>query len=155
MTKYLLDTNALIDMVILRDVTRHLAMEEIVSACHDKDDEILVPSLCLKDASYVLENSPTIKAAVPSQQERREISNMMREFVLRECTICAIDLTTCLAAQANDDESDYDDALVAESARLAKADYIISSDSHAFGKSVVPRLSPKECADMLKDRAEG
>ncbi|MCH3944130.1 MAG: PIN domain-containing protein [Atopobiaceae bacterium] len=150
MSRILLDTNALIDMVFLRDADRHRAMEEVISLCREGGDEVLLPALALEDASYVLENSPSAKAAVPDAALRRRIAREARGFALRLCTICCIDDAVCRAAHENTGEQDFDDALVAECARFSKADVIVSSDARAFVHSAVPKVTPRECVEFLR-----
>ena len=69
--------------------------------------------------------------------------------MLRQCEFYPVDQSICYQAHLNMDEPDYDDAIVAECAKAAGADFILSSDAAAFQKSVVRKMSPEECVEFL------
>jgi predicted nucleic acid-binding protein len=154
MRKILLDTNALLDLILPRDVERHAAMRAVVAACREGETELMLSALSLKDASYVIENSAAMKAAFPQAQDRRERSRYARDVAFTLCTIVAVDEEACRCAHRNTSEEDYDDALIAACAVAAKADMVVTSDARAFNSADVPflKLSPGQCAKLLRMR---
>lgn len=149
-SRVLLDTNALMDLAVMRDADRHASMSRIIERLAVEGDRPLIPSLALKDVSYLLESGRIMREAIPDAHVRRSAARAFRARVLEECEICAIDELVCRRAQANADEPDYDDALVAECALANGADVIVSSDRAAFNGAVVPKMSPAQCARWLE-----
>ncbi|MBR3317048.1 MAG: PIN domain-containing protein [Atopobiaceae bacterium] len=152
MSRILLDTNAAIDLVFPREQERREAMIAILCELSEERDELLLPSLCLKDVSYVLENSAAAKRRWAERADRMALSSRARSYLLAHCTIVAVDDLVCRRAHRNHTEPDFNDALVAECAVIAHADVILSSDRRAFNASLVPKMSPQEFARHLAVR---
>lgn len=144
MSRLFLDTNALIDLCVARIPSIHEAMERIVSSCREGEDELLVCTHSLADATYVVENSRLFKDAIPDREKRRHVATFLREVAFHFCTVCSVDERIARAAHRNVSEPDFDDALIAECAARSEADYIISSDRNAFRSSRVPGVTPGE-----------
>ena len=144
MSRILLDTNAAIDIVFPREPDRRASIIGALGMLDAKKDELLLPSLCLKDLSWFLECSRACKERWPNRDERLLRAAQAREFLLAHATIVAIDELVCKRAHANTTERDYDDALVAECAVTSGADVILSSDAKAFVASQVPKMTPHE-----------
>ena len=149
MSRLMLDTNALIDLAIVRDPAVHAAMEAIIGHCVEGEDELLVPVLALKDASYAVENGASFKQVLPHPAQRRALAERIRALAFSFCRVCAVDEAIARKAHRNSTEDDFDDALVAECALAYDADLIISSDRSAFTASIVPKRSPQEHAARL------
>ena len=151
MTRALLDTNALIDLVINRYPDRHRAMIEICSLMEEETGDCLIaPTLSIKDLSYFIESSKHAQEAIPNRKERMSRSALARTFILDNCVIAPIDERVARMAHANESEPDYDDALIAECARANDADVILSSDNRAFRESYIPKMSPQELVRHLR-----
>lgn len=154
MGRLMLDTNALIDLFIARVPETHAAMEQIVMHSAEEEDEVLISSLSLKDASYIIENSRSFKDVIPDRRIRSQMARKLREIAFDTCTICGIDEAIARKAHLSVAEDDFDDALIAECALAYDADAIISSDALAFTSSLVPKMSPQEYAVLLIARGE-
>lgn len=150
MSRLFLDTNALLDLHFARLPLVHEAMLGIVEASRGGANELLVSTLSLADATYVVENSRTFKEVIPSRQARRNTSERMRAMTFNTFEVCAIDQRVALAAHHNLREPDYDDALIVECAVRNNADVIVSSDASAFRNARIPGMTPEECLGWLE-----
>lgn len=150
--RILLDTNALLDLFTNRIPERSASMRTIMDCLSEREDQTIVCGTSLADASYVIENNKAFKAAFPNAKRRSGLASWMRQEILDTCEIAAVDGLICSRAQQNSTEPDYDDAIVAECALINKCDCIVSSDKTAFNDSVVPKLSPSQCARLLMRR---
>lgn len=144
MVRFLLDTNALLDLVFCRYEDRHKAMLTAVRACTEDEHELFVPPHALNDMTYILENNAGMKAAMPSREERRACAAFVRETVFKFCELSPLDERVCWEAHRDRQEPDYEDALVAACARACEADAIVSSDARAFNAGPIRKLSPAE-----------
>ena len=146
-----LDTNVLTDLIMARGEGGHAA-RGLIEMSQGRACDLLVSSLALKDASYIIEESKYTKALVPSREERRLLAFKGRELLLKTCIICPVDELICRRAQANRNEPDYDDALIAECAEVNEADAIVSGDRKAFNNASVPKLSSVDALKLVRTR---
>lgn len=149
MSRILLDTNAALDLVFPREPERKEAMLAIVTSLRENRDKLLLPSLSLKDVSYLIECSKPAKSRWPQREEREHMAAEARSFLLDHCSVVAIDDLVCRRAHRNQMEPNYDDALIAECAVTSGADAIISSDRLAFNAAAIPKFTPQEFAKHL------
>lgn len=149
MTRLFLDTNALLDLVLDR-APGGAAMQGLVTMARAGYCTLLTPSLALKDLSYIITESPTAKEAMPSRRERMEAAAAARELVFETCEVCSVDEMVCRRAHANDEEPDYDNALVAECAVANGASAIVSRDRKAFKAMEIPKLSPDQALKLVR-----
>lgn len=150
MSRFYLDTNALIDLYIARAPGRHEAMLQLVEGCRGGRGELLVGANSVLDASYVIEDGRQFREVIPERRLRQQLASNLRRIAFHYLTICPIDERVLRAAHHNKTEPDFDDALVAECAREAGADIIVSSDQRAFRNSAVPGATPEECAACVR-----
>ena len=149
-----LDTNAIIDLFSNAGTSRQKSMRELVSALRNTDSTFILGATTIKDVSYLIECGAWFKSIVPDASRRKKLAYEAREFMFKQCEMCAVDQTICHQAHMNRDEPDFDDAIIAECARTARADFIISSDVAAFNKSVIKKMSPEECIKYLEINRE-
>ncbi|MEY8437773.1 PIN domain-containing protein [Atopobiaceae bacterium 24-176] len=145
----MLDTNVLTDLIMMREPWAEAAMG-LIDASQRRACELLVSALALKDASYIVEESKYAKRRIPDRSKRREIAFKGRELMLSTCEICNINEIICRRANANRNEPDYDDALVAECALVNGANAIVSRDKRAFNELEIPKLSPIDALKLVR-----
>lgn len=144
-----LDTNVLTDLIMMRKPWAEAAMG-LIDASQRGACELLVSALALKDASYIVEESKYAKERIPDRDKRRKIACKGRELMLSTCEICTINEVVCRRAQANHEEPDYDDALIAECALVNGADVLVSRDKKAFNNLEIPKLSPVDALKLVR-----
>lgn len=149
LTRFFLDTNALIDLYVMRDPGRHEAMIELVEACRGGHGELIVGATSITDATYVIEGGSQFREVIPERRLRVQLASNLRRIAFHYLTICPVNERVLKAAHRNRTERDFDDALVAECAREAGADVIVTSDREAFVRSEVPGATPRECVGAL------
>lgn len=69
-------------------------------------------------------------------------------ILLDSLSVVEVGFAECLLA-ANSKIADYEDAVVAEAARKAKLDYIITRNACDFESSEVPTITPREYLNKL------
>lgn len=131
MDSVLLDTNVLLDFF---EIPRpeHATSVILLNELFQTGTSIYVPATSLKDVYYVLSNrigEPMARTAISS--------------ILDTMLIFPVDENCCRRALTYD-EPDFEDGIIRTAAEMARVDYLISRDAHAFVGSLVPRLTPAE-----------
>lgn len=129
MSKYLLDTNLLID-IMSQQRPRHFKVMGIISELAAiSDNELSVLSSSLKDAYYT-----SNKHYHNEETSRVLIQKMVKAF---KC----ISLTQeVISVSLVSDEPDFEDGLIRAAAELSGCDYILTADKEAFLNSSVQKV---------------
>lgn len=154
MSRLFLDTNALIDLFVARLPDVHQSLLQVVRFCSEGTDELLVGANSISDATSIIENGRQFREVIPDKKLRRQLASNLRRVSFHYATICSVNGNILKAAHRNAAEEDFEDALIAECAKAHKADFIVSSDKHAFLQSAVPKISPSECAGLIGGGSE-
>lgn len=135
MSKLLLDTNILLDVVDVRRPESQQA-REVLRDCNGGGDMGFACATSLKDVYYVL-------GKFFGEKKARELTSDLMGFVI----ILPIGAEECdLAIHSN--EPDFEDGLVRAAAELEGVDFILTRDRAAFGHSHIRSMS---CAEFLTE----
>lgn len=136
--KLFLDTNVMIDDIGKRDVFgEHAALLHLAHLFGDV--ELLVSAKSYTDVFYVLNkftDALSLKGSLKSSLELYKICSVDEEDIL-----AALDLAM----------DDFEDALMATTARKVGADYIITRDA-TFDGCGIPVKSPEEFLDLMREK---
>lgn len=159
MYRILLDTNVLVDY--------YLGREPGCSACVDIINlsqgrhALCVAALSLKDVYYLV--GATLKRLQRSEQGTLSKGDAAAcNEIAWSCVRHAMDMA--LVANTGSGEcldafvlrslhDDFEDNLVAASARSAQADFIVTGDEHLLAHSPIAALAPQDMAALLKAMA--
>ncbi|MDR2619561.1 MAG: PIN domain-containing protein [Propionibacteriaceae bacterium] len=130
--RVIIDTNVIIDVLERREAffadsyaVCKLAAEGILDA--------FTPASSITDVHYIIRKSTQDASAA-----RNAITTLLQ--LIRVCDTTAADITAALAQNT----PDFEDAVLAATARREKAAYIITRDTSGFDNSAVPAISPSE-----------
>ena len=139
MASILLDTNIIVYWAH-ESSPMHGNVSQLIRKAAACDYDMYVLASSLSDAYYVLHSNYMKEPAA-----RRSIENAANSFTL-------IDLTLDMVyAALHSDEPDYEDGLIRAAAEALQVDAIISYDSRAFRKSIIPRYDADEACRKLFD----
>ena len=127
----LIDTNVILDYVLLREPFAETAMKCLEYIIINKEKAYLTAST-ITDIYYV-----SRRALQNNEAAKSIISKLLNAF-----RIAAVDKTDCLSA-LNTAVSDYEDALVSVCAQKVKAEWIITRNTKHFQNSSVPAITPE------------
>lgn len=136
--RILVDTNVIIDYLMLRD-TFGATAEKIVAACKNDAVQGAVAAHSVPDIFYILRKEF-------SQKERRQM--LLDIFEIFE--VEGIDAQKLKRALQNEDFSDFEDCLQMECARAFSADYIVTRDEKGFSSSPIPCITPAQFCDIIR-----
>lgn len=125
--KILIDLNVILDY--LED--RAPFADEAENVIENKDNQLFVSAHMVTTASYLMRGRG-IKA-----------QNDALDFIFDNFTVIPCDKPTLTSARALE-FTDYEDAVVAATAKKAKCAYIITRNKRDFANSPVPALTPRE-----------
>lgn len=138
MSRYLFDTNVLLDFAIPSRPQHNAAVKLVSVLCDDERSAIFVFASSLKDVYYVFNrhygDEPTA---------RRLIGKMREVFEIAPLSAMVVD--EALAS----DEPDFEDGLVRAAAEVVFCDYIVSRDVKAFRTSSCVRIDALQGLEML------
>lgn len=147
------DTNALVDLVIPRDVERFEALGNVLMLCQTLDVKTLMCATSLKDADWIIAHNSAFASIQPDVKRRRVLAREMRCTLAKNFKLCAVDdVVVQRALRLEEYEHSFDDAIIAACAELHDADFIVTSDRAAFRSVNVPSLSPASCLALLRNR---
>ncbi len=136
--KLFLDTNILIDKLANRDPF----VEDVRKLCIARyfgDVELLVSAQSYLDAMYVLRKfaaKEAIKKACIKSLNFFEVSDVPEQAIRQAC---------------ESDWPDAEDHVIAITAKLVMADFLVTRDPGGFRQSPVQPVSPASCISMLRD----
>ena len=136
--RILLDTNVLLDYILLREPFTHDA-QKIIELCQKEILHGVIAAQSVADMFYILRKDIPI-------EERRKILLCLCDILHVE----SIDKTKLVRALMNQDFSDFEDCLQSECAEAFKADYIITRNVRDYVGNKIPCLTPKDFCSMLK-----
>ena len=129
--KALIDTNVILDVLIGREY--HVEMSsKLLKLCGAQITGMILASQTT-DIFYLLCREGK------TEEEAKAIIRKLTENI-KVLDVFATDTTTAL----NSDMTDYEDALLAYSAKRHKADYIVTRNERDFANSPIPALSPQD-----------
>lgn len=136
--KVLLDTNVVLDKILLRDEPDFFSAE-IFLACVEGSVEGYVAALSFSHIAYILR-----KRYMPD--EIREVNlNLCRIF-----NVIGLDKSNVVSASLNYGFSDFEDSLQYEYAKKIEADYIITNNVKDFYSSGIRFISPAGFVKIIK-----
>jgi len=129
----LVDTNVVLDMLAKREPW-HRSASHLLFLCAQGKCQLSLSGSTVTDLYYLI-NKYTEQGTAGS---REVISRLLEFFSVVEVGFseCCIALTSKVA--------DYEDAVLAEAARRAKLDCIISRNTSDFAHAAIPVVSPEE-----------
>ncbi len=148
--KLILDTNALVNLMIPMIVESHEAMRELVPLAHAKRVSVMTSASSVLDASWILENGRAPKVLIPDKTKRRQLAWMLRMSIFTSMEIEAVDDAVLRKAHKDVDEEDLEDAVVATVGAFNDANYLVTDDRRAFLQSGMIKLTPAEALRYLK-----
>jgi len=142
MDSVVLDTNVLIDFLSIARPEHNLAIA-MVRTLQASAVKVHIVATSLKDIYYVLSRYDGETVA------RAAVTTMVAIF-----TILPVNGDCCRRALACG-EPDFEAGIIRAAAEIARVDYIVSRDTHAFVGSLVPCLSPTQALRELNRRPQG
>ena len=140
--RILLDTNVLLDYILLREPFTQDA-QEIIELCQSEILDGAIAAQSVADMFYILRKD------IPVDNRRRILLCLCEIFHVE-----TIDKAKLTRALTNQDFSDFEDCLQNECATAFKADYIITRNVRDYVESKIPCLTPKDFCLMLKTHAK-
>lgn len=134
--RLLLDTNVLLDFMIEKRPESGYAVD-IFRLCANGAAKGMVGAASLKDIYYISQKYLGEQAA----------RNFVRAFIAA-FDVAPVDKALCATA-VDSDEPDFEDGLVRAAAEDNSADFIISRDTKAYGRSKVRALTPREYVELF------
>lgn len=134
----LIDTNVVLDALAKREPWHRAASDLLFLAAQGKAD-LAVSGSTITDIYYLVNKHV--------YHDRRESLRVVR-ILLDSLSVVNVGLEECLMA-AYSDLPDYEDAVVAQAARTAKLDYIITRNARHYEGSEVPPIAPQEYLDLI------
>ena len=142
MSRFLLDTNVLLDMVCGDRTNNKITYQFMLQAFLKGTHRLYAAAGSLKDVYYVYCRH------YGQELEARKMIEMLKE------STDIVDLTgDVLSLALLDDEPDFEDGIIRVSAKQAKCDYIVSYDAKAFKDSSVPRITTEQALQIVLERA--
>ena len=137
MNNVLIDTNVILDYVLLRDGFCDIARELLERLIISKS-KIWLTASTITDIYYISKKDLKDGAAA-----RQIIAKLLNTFQIAD-----VNRGDCLNA-LDLEIDDYEDALVAVCAQKVKAQYIVTRNTKHFEGSPVKAISPEEILKML------
>ena len=139
MTRFLVDTNVLVDFLARREPFYGDARELMVLA-RVGAVELWMSSSQVTDLVYILSNGGRTSEQGVACAALRGLRKLVHVCAPGEAQVDgALDLAW----------DDFEDAFAYEAARLVGADGIVTRDGKGFGRSRIPALTPSEALAML------
>mgnify|MGYP004565706007 FL=1 len=138
MSRFFLDTNVLLDLVIPARPQHTFAAGFFREIAARSDGRALLLASSLKDVYYIFN-----RHYGDEQTARKVISRMRASFEVSELTLRVVD------DALHSDEPDYEDALVRAAAEIAGCNYIVSRDEKAFRASCCQRVDAQQALALL------
>jgi predicted nucleic acid-binding protein len=139
--KVILDANIVIDVLEKREPFFHNSYE-VLKMSIDKKIDAYVSANCMTDIHYIVRKNVADKGVA------KEAMIQLAELVC-VCDTLGSDITASHAL----DMSDYEDAVLAATAKREKADYIVTRNKRDFANSPVPAVLPEELLELLVEQA--
>ncbi len=133
----LLDTNVVLDALANREPWAKEARDLLFLAACGKLDLSLSGST-ITDVYYLVNRYVT--------HDKRRSAEVV-DTLMQSLTVVNVGMRECLFA-AHSPMRDYEDAVVAEAARSAKLDYIVTRNLEDYEQSEVPAISPHDYLAM-------
>lgn len=135
--RILLDTNVLLDYILLREPFTQDA-QKIIELCRKEILHGAIAAQSIADMFYILRKD------IPVDNRRRILLCLCEIFHVE-----SIDKPKLTRALMNQDFSDFEDCLQSECAAAFKSDYIITRNVRDYVGSKIPCLTPKDFCSML------
>lgn len=135
--RVLFDANVVIDLLTNRAEFAQQAREAF-TICYEKDFLATISAAEMTTLYYVL------RKYVGKDSALRHMRSLFDTLTIIDVTSTDIDKAL------NDNMPDFEDAVIAYSAKRAKTDYIITRNLKDFVNSPVPALSPKDFVKKFK-----
>lgn len=160
MYRILLDTNVLVDYYLGREPGCS-ACVRIIKLAHDRH-LLCVSALTLKDVYYLvgatLKRMQRSEAGLLTDADARacnEIAWSCVRHAMEATMVVNTGRKECLDAFVlRSVHDDFEDNLVAASARSVQADYFVTSDERLLSHSPVAAFAPRDMANLLQAEAE-
>ena len=130
--KALIDTNVIVDVIERRKPFFADSYAVIRLATEGKLDAV-TPAGSIADAYYIIRKSG--KSAIEAKDA---IATLLQ--LVSACDTAATDVTAALTIGV----SDFEDAILAATAKRERAEFIITRNERDFSRSPVPALSPTD-----------
>lgn len=154
----ILDTNALVNLMVPMIPESHEAMRELVPLTRRSRIPLMVSASSVLDASWILVNGKGAKQLIADRSERKRIARMLRMSVIASMEIEPVDDAVIRRAHRNTDEDDFEDdfedAVIATVGTFSEANYIITDDHRAFHFSGMIKLTPVEALRYFKSAGQ-
>jgi predicted nucleic acid-binding protein len=138
--KVLIDTNVVIDVLERREAFFDDSYAIVKLAAEDKCDAF-IPAGSIADVYYIIRKSGKNPVAA-----RDAIASLLQ--LVHACDTAASDVIAALTL----DVDDFEDSILAATARREKAEYIITRNERDFVQSPVPAISPAAFISRLKKK---
>ena len=136
--KVFIDTNVILDRVLLRDEP-DFPSAKIFAACAEGKIDGYIAVLSFSHIAYIL--------------RKRFALDEIQELNLNLCEIfnvVSLNRENIIAASSNHDFTDFEDFLQFECAKNIEADYIITNNIKDFSNSNIPVIIPHKFINILK-----
>lgn len=130
--KILIDTNVLLDYILMREPYSEDAKKVILS-CTDGDTKGCIAAHSISNMFFILRKDYTSK-------ERRELPSAICKIFDVE----GIDKAKLLEGLSNEEFTDFEDCLQMECAKAYGAEYIVTRNVADYKKSEVKAILPKD-----------
>ncbi len=138
----LVDTCVIIDALANREPFAKDAQELCLAVASGKITGF-IPAKSVADIYYIMHRS------FHSDQETRALlKKLLLSFGILDTT--ALDCRNALTSPI----SDFEDAILAETAYRSGVDYIVTRNTHDFARSIVPVITPEELMKMCRETTE-
>jgi predicted nucleic acid-binding protein len=130
--KVLIDTNVIVDVLERREAFFDSSYAVVKLAAEGKLDAF-APAGSIADAYYIIRKGGKSPVAA-----RDAIATLLQ--LIRACDTTTSDVTAALTLGV----ADFEDSILAATARREKAEYIITRNERDFSQSPVPAVSPAD-----------
>lgn len=142
MSRFLLDTNVMLDMVCADRTNNKLTYEFMLQSFLRGTHRLYAPAGSLKDVYYVYCRH------YGDELDARKMIEMLKDSTE------VVDLTdSVLDLALYDEEPDFEDGIIRVSAQQINCDYIVSYDAAAFEGSPVPCITTEEALKIVLEGA--
>ncbi|MCL2110897.1 MAG: PIN domain-containing protein [Clostridiales bacterium] len=132
-----INTNVILDILLKREEFFCDSYSAVKFATQEKNTAFISAG-CVSDVHYIV-----MQAGKDAGNARNLICTLLQ--LVKVCDTAASDILTALHL----DISDFEDAILAATAKREKADFIITRNERDFLDSPVPAVSPKEFLSIV------
>jgi predicted nucleic acid-binding protein len=136
--KILIDTNVLLDFVLIREPFSDDA-NEIIELCLREKIKGCIAAHSIADMYYILRKD------MEPHRRRETLINFCRIF-----EVIDVDKNKLINSLENENFSDFEDCIQMECAKEFGAEYIVTRNIDDYKTSEIPAITPKECLEVLE-----